>query len=109
AKLIVDTPHFGLSGSWWVPSAKLELTPDPDFEALIPVFTVDGLNVVETQEMVSQPQENFVLNAVGTPEVRDGKYIFTYDLHSVADGQFLPIVTLTDQYDNKMTKQYPSV
>ncbi|WP_079324390.1 Ig-like domain-containing protein [Vibrio sp. L85] len=109
AKLIVDTPHFGLSGSWWVPSAKLELTPDPDFEALIPVFTVDGLNVVETQEMVSQPQENFVLNAVGTPEVRDGKYIFTYDLHSVADGQFLPIVTLTDQYDNKTTKQYPSV
>ncbi|MDW2323139.1 Ig-like domain-containing protein [Vibrio sp. 1159] len=109
AKLIVDTPHFGLPGSWWVPSAKLELTPDPDFEASIPVFTIDGQNVVETQEMVSQPQENFVLSAIGAPEVRDGKYIFTYDLHSVADGQFLPVVTLTDEYDNKTTKEYPSV
>ncbi|MGO3444977.1 MAG: Ig-like domain-containing protein [Pseudoalteromonas distincta] len=109
AKLIVDTPHFGKAGSWWVPSAKIELSPDPSFKPEIPVFNVNGVDVIETNEMVSQPQETFLLHALGAPEVSNGKYIFTFNLAQVADGKFIPKVSLNDAYDNKMSQTFDPV
>ncbi|WP_432782835.1 Ig-like domain-containing protein [Vibrio parahaemolyticus] len=109
AKLVVNTPHFGRPGSWWVPSAKVELKPDPNFKPDIPVFEVDGVDMVDVGNMVSQPQKNFVLHPVTTPEVSNGKYIFTYDLSQVSDGRFIPSVTLNDAYDNRKDKSYDAV
>lgn len=109
AKVIVETPHFGLAGSWWVPTAKVELKPNPDFHPENPVFEVDGRNVVKPVMMMTQPQENFVLSPVGTPIVSNGKYIYTYDLHSVADGSFIPVVTVSDKYNNKNEKEFDPV
>ena len=109
AKLIVDTPHFGKPGDWWVPTAKLELTPDPSFSPSIPVFELDGRNVVDLAELVGQSQKNFVLNPISNPVVSNGKYIFTFDLHSVADGVFIPNVTVSDFYGNKEVTQQPAV
>ncbi|EPR7484005.1 TPA: Ig-like domain-containing protein [Vibrio parahaemolyticus] len=109
AKLVVSTPHFGSPGSWWVPSAKVELKPDPTFKPDIPVFEVDGVDMVDIGNMVSQPQKNFVLHPLGTPEVSNGKYIFTYDLSQVSDGRFIPSVTLNDAYDNRKEKSYDAV
>lgn len=109
ARLVVDTPHFGLAGSWWVPSAKLELVPDPDFQAELPIFKVNGYDVVESTELTSQPQQNFVMNPQGTPEVINGKYIYTFDLTQVSDGKFIPKVSLTDAYDNRSSKQFDAV
>lgn len=109
AKLVVNTPHFGLPGSWWVPTAKVELKPDPAFKPDIPVFEVDGVDMVDIGKMVSQPQKNFVLHPVGTPEVSNGKYIFTYDLSQVSDGRFIPSVSLNDAYDNRNDRTYDPV
>lgn len=109
AKLIVDTPHFGKPGSWWVPTAKLELKPDPNFKPEIPVFKVDGVDMVEMDDMVGQPQKSFVLSSRGSPQVSDGKYIYSYDLSSVADGAFIPEVILNDQFNNRFEKSYDSV
>ena len=109
AKLVVSSPHFGKPGNWWVPEVKLELKPDPSFKPTIPVFEIDGVNRVELESLISQPQKTYVLNPFNNPTVSNGKYVYTFDLNSVDDGFFVPHVSLNDAFDNKDVHEFDAV
>ncbi|ENP8454712.1 Ig-like domain-containing protein [Photobacterium damselae] len=105
AKLVVTSPHEGLPGDWWLPEAKIEFVPDPSFKPQIPAFEIDGHTInSDSSNAVVQPQKSFVVVPSGPPAFVEGKYIFTFDLKQVADGKFLPKVTVNDRYDNKLEK-----
>ena len=109
AKLIVQSPHEGEPGEWWVPSAKLELNLDPTFEPVKPVYEIDGRDVVNIGNMVSKSKTNFVVNPTSLPEIIDGKFVFTFDLKSVSDGKFIPRIVLNDVNNNYGTTELESV
>lgn len=110
AKLVVSSPHEGMDGDWWVPDAVIEFIPDPTFKPKIPAFQINGRDFNgDGQQAIIQPQKSFVVKPIKAPELVKGKYVFSFDLHQVADGKFIPKVTVQDKYENKQISMLDAV
>jgi hypothetical protein len=100
ALLIVSSPHFGQDGTWWHPIANLKLKPDPQYTPRMPKFELGGGDMLHIGDMISLPTGDMQLNPVNTSQIGD-KFIFEYQLSSVPDGVYFPVVNVKDAYGNQ--------
>lgn len=105
AILVMQTPHAGKAGDWWVPVAnKIKLfiqdgqmpTDEIEFNGKVIDFSVPNFRY----------GTEFSVKSIGVPTVVNDKVVIKYTINDVPDGMYRAEVIASDKFNNSRTSEY---
>ncbi|MDC8832960.1 hypothetical protein [Alteromonas gilva] len=105
ALLVMQTPHAGKDGDWWIPVAntiKLHIqdgqmpTDEIEFNGRVIDFSVPNFRY----------GTEYSVKAIGEPVIANDKVVIKYSINDVPDGIYRAEVIASDKFNNSRTAEY---
>lgn len=99
---VLKTPHFARTDDWWHLSARVQLTPKPNYKST-PDVIIRGVNYSYLWDARSNP---YMTSFRSEQAIYDGEYVLLpFNTANIIDAEYTAEITITDTLYNTVVTQ----